>query len=431
MALSFPIAEQLLDNGLRVFVVEDRAVPTVAVNLWYNVGSRNEVLGKTGFAHLFEHVMFQGSANVASNEHMALMNAVGADLNATTSFDRTNYFEAVPTGALELALWLEADRMSGLLESLSQENLDNQRDVVKNERRERYDNQPYGTSWEHLFSLTFPLGHPYHHMPIGSMEDLQAASMEDVTEFFTTYYHPGNAVLTLVGDVDPETGFDLAKQYFGWIPTKPTIPPARDGSIAPMNEPVRRELREQVPAEAYYSMYRAPADGTPEADALDLACTILGGHDSSRLMQRLVREEQLAQHAGGGLQRLIGGTSAVSLMARARSGASLERLERAVLEVVAAFAADGPTEEELEIAKAKLERDFLDETATCAGLADLVSQTATQFGDVQHLNRTVDRINAVTAEQVQAAAATWLDPNNRAVLTYHLEATTSHPGSAS
>ena len=419
--MSWQIAEQRLDNGLRVLVVEDRAVPTVAVNLWYNVGSRNEAPGKTGFAHLFEHVMFQGSANVPSGDHMALLDAVGAELNATTSFDRTNYFEAVPTGAVELALWLEADRMSGLLEALSQENLDNQRDVVRNERRQRYDNQPYGTSWEHLFSMAFPEGHPYHHMPIGSMEDLAAASLDDVTEFFTTYYHPGNAVLTMVGDLDAETGFALAKNYFGWIPAKPSIPPARDGRVGPMAEPVRRELREPVPAEAVYSMYRAPADGTSECEALDVACMVLGGSDSSRLQQRLVRTDQLAQDVGVGLNRLIGGVSAVSMMAMARSSASLEEIESALLEEVARLAEEGPTEDELEIAKAKLERSFLDETSTCAGLADLVSATATLFGDVAHLNGTVDRINAVTANQVQEAARTWLAPTNRAVLTYHLE----------
>jgi len=421
MALSFPIVEHRLDNGLRVFVVEDRTVPTVAVNLWYNVGSRNEAAGKTGFAHLFEHVMFQGSANVPSGDHMALMNAVGADLNATTSFDRTNYFEAVPTGALELALWLEADRMSGLLEALSQENLDNQRDVVKNERRQRYDNQPYGTNWEHLFSMLFPEGHPYHHMPIGSMEHLEAASLADVTEFFTTYYHPGNAVLTLVGDVDPETAFTLAKQYFGWIAVKPAIPSAKDGTVGPMTEAVRRELREAVPAEAIFSLYRAPADGTPECEAIDVACLILGGHDSSRLQQRLVRTDQLAQSVGAGVNRLIGGVSAVSVMSMARSGASLEQLEAALLEEIALLAAEGPSDDELEIAKAKLERSFLDQTGSCSGLADLVSQSATQFGDAEHLNGTVDRINAVTAAQVQAAAATWLVPTNRAVLTYHLD----------
>jgi len=420
VAVTFPIVEHTLDNGLRVFVVENRTVPTVAVNLWYNVGSRNEEPGKTGFAHLFEHMMFQGSANVASGEHMALMNGVGASLNATTSTDRTNYFEVVPTGALELALWLEADRMSGLLAALSQDNLDNQRDVVKNERRERMDNQPYGTAAEHLFAMIFPEGHPYHHMPIGSMEHLTDASLEDVGSFFTTYYHPGNAVLTLVGDVDAQSGFDLAKQYFGWIESKPAIPPARDGSLAPMAEPVRRELRERVPAEAYHAVYRVPADGTPEIEALDVACTILGGSDSSRLMQRLVRTEQLAQQAGMGLQRLIGGIGVVYSSATARSGAPLEAVERIMLEEIASLAADGPSDIELAVAKATMERGFLDQTSTCGGLADLVSQSATLFGDALRLNGTVDRIRAVTADQVRDTVRTWLAPENRAVLSYHL-----------
>ncbi len=422
MSVRFPIVEDRLDNGLRVFVVEDRTAPIVAVNLWYDVGSRNEQLGKTGFAHLFEHVMFQGSANVASGEHMAIMNSVGGDLNATTSFDRTNYFETVPSGALEVALWLEADRMSGLLEALSQENLDNQRDVVKNERRQRYDNVPYGTAWEHLFAMAYPEGHPYHHMPIGSMEDLSAASLDDVRSFFMTYYHPGNAVLTLVGDVDPATGFDLAKQYFGWIGSKPAIPPAKDGTIGPLTQPVRRELREPVPAEAYYAGYRAPAEGTDEIEAFEVACLLLGGLSSSRFAQRVVREEQLAQMAHCGINRLIGGTSLAFVIARARTGASLARLEEVLLEETARLVADGPSDDELEIAKATLERRFLDATNTCAGLADAVSETATLHGDVEHLNRTLDRINAVTAAQVREVAARWLQPENRVVLTYHLDA---------
>jgi predicted Zn-dependent peptidase len=260
-------------------------------------------------------------------------------------------------------------------------------------------------------------------MPIGSMEDLSAASLQDVTEFFTTYYHPGNAVLTMVGDVDPDTAFALAKEYFGWIPAMPAIPPAKDGTIAPMTEPVRRELREQVPAEAYYSMFRAPADGTAEVEALEIALTVLCGTDSSRLTQRLVRDEQLAQYVMGGVNRLIGGTSAAIVSARARTGAGLDQIEAVILEETARLAEQGPTDEELEVAKARLERQFLDQTATCSGLADLISQSATLFGDPQHLNETVDRINAVTAAQVREAAATWLAPGNRAVLTYVLDNT--------
>jgi predicted Zn-dependent peptidase len=300
---------------------------------------------------------------------------------------------------------------------------------VKNERRQRYDNVPYGTSWEHLFAMTFPEGHPYHHMPIGSMEDLEAASLEDVRAFFTTYYHPGNAVLTLVGDVDAQTGSTLAKQYFGWIAPQPVIPTPKDGTVPPLTAPVRRELRESVPAEAYYAMHRAPQDGTPELDALEVAATVLGGTDSSRLTQRLVRADQTAQQVGVGVQRLIGGASTVYVIAHARSGASLDDLEAGLLDEVALLAGDGPTEEELEIAKAALERRFLDQTSTCAGLADLVSETATLFGDVQQLNGKVDRINAVTAADVRAAVATWMAPQSRAVLTYRIDPTPSASGS--
>ena len=201
MPLTYPIAEQTLDNGLRVVVSSDRAVPIVAVNLWYDVGSRHEPPGLTGFAHLFEHLMFQGSRNVASGQHFSLLETAGASLNASTFFDRTNYFESLPSGGLDLALWLEADRMGYLLDAVNQENLDNQRDVVKEEKRQSYDNRPYGDSYERLVRLAFPADHPYAHMTIGSMADLDAASVEDVHAFFRKYYGPNNAVLTIVGDV--------------------------------------------------------------------------------------------------------------------------------------------------------------------------------------------------------------------------------------
>jgi len=196
-------SDQRLDNGLRVVIAEDHLAPVVAVNLWYDVGSKHEVAGKTGFAHLFEHVMFQGSRHVAKAEHIALVQAAGGTMNGSTWLDRTNYFETLPSNQLELALWLEADRMATLLDALSQENLDNQREVVKNEKRWSYDNRPYGSWYEKIQGHLYPPEHPYHHTTIGSMEDLDAASVEDVSAFFRTYYAPNNAVLTVVGDVDP------------------------------------------------------------------------------------------------------------------------------------------------------------------------------------------------------------------------------------
>src|SRR5215207_3760533 len=214
MTLGYPIVQHTLANGLRVISSPDHIAPSVALNLWYDVGSRDEEEGRTGFAHLFEHVMFQGSANVASGQHIALLQAAGAVVNATTWFDRTNYFETLPTGGLDLALWLEADRMGTLLDALTQENLDNQREVVKEERRQRYDNVPYGDAMELLNALTFPPDHPYGHTTIGSMDDLNAATLADVQAFFRTHYRPSNAVLSLVGDVTAEEALARAERYF-------------------------------------------------------------------------------------------------------------------------------------------------------------------------------------------------------------------------
>ena len=216
-SIAYPIVERTLPNGLRVIVSEDHAVPNVAVNLWVGVGSRHEARGRTGLAHLFEHLMFQGSRNVASGEHFSALMNEGARLNATTWFDRTNYFETIPVGALDLALWLEADRHGYLLDAVTQENLDNQRDVVKEEKRQRYDNVPYGQALIDIYATVFPEDHPYHHPTIGSMEDLDAATLEDVHAFYRAHYGPNNTVLTLVGDLTPEQGFAAAEQYFGGL----------------------------------------------------------------------------------------------------------------------------------------------------------------------------------------------------------------------
>ena len=223
--------DERLPNGLRLIVAEDHLAPVVAVNLWYNVGSKHEVEGKTGFAHLFEHVMFQGSANVGKAEHMALVQAAGGTLNGTTWLDRTNYYETMPSHQLELAIWLEADRMGTLLEALTQENLDNQRDVVKNEKRWSYDNRPYGTWNEKLLGHLFPAEHPYHHPTIGSMADLDAASLDDVRAFFATWYAPNNAVMSVAGDCERAQVRAWADRYFGPIPANPSIPPLPDMTL--------------------------------------------------------------------------------------------------------------------------------------------------------------------------------------------------------
>mgnify|MGYP001029986632 CR=1 FL=1 len=418
LELGYPLIERTLPNGLRVIVSPDHAVPVVAVNLWYDVGSRDEVDGESGFAHLFEHLMFQGSANVASGDHLGAMQAAGASVNATTFFDRTNYFEAVPTGALDLALWLEADRMATLPAALSQENLDNQREVVKEEKRQRYDNVPYGDVFEHALALTFPPGHPYAHTVIGSMADLDAATTETATRFFRSFYQPGNCVLTLVGDVEPEDAFARVEHYFGGIPA--AVRPSREESVAlpPLVGVPRRTVTQPVPEGAVYLTWRLPARGTRAFDACDIALDILGGGQTSRLYRRLVHSEQLSSGAGAAALGLIGGTSFAYAYARALEGTPLPQLESAVVSEVERFLAEGPTDEELGRSRVQFEREWLSQLARVESRADLFSCYATLHGSPDLVNSRVAEFCSITAEEVRDAARAWLAPDARAVLTY-------------
>ena len=278
-----PIERHVLDNGLRIVLSRDPRAPLVAVNLWYDVGSRHEKAGKTGFAHLFEHMMFQGSANVEKGQHFSLVQAAGGTLNASTWLDRTNYFETLPSHQLDLALWLEADRIETLLDALDQENLDNQRDVVKNEKRQSYDNRPYGSFYEKLMGTVFPPEHPYHHTPIGSMEDLDAATLEDVIGFFRAWYAPNNAVLSIVGDIDEDAAHAAVERYFGAIPANAHIvqpaPPPIELSIGGER---RETVAEAVPLTRIHFGFRTPAFGSTEIDALEVASQILAGGKGSR-----------------------------------------------------------------------------------------------------------------------------------------------------
>ncbi|MEU6342042.1 pitrilysin family protein [Streptomyces sp. NPDC046977] len=421
--------EHRLANGLRVVLSEDHLTPVAAVCLWYDVGSRHEVKGRTGLAHLFEHLMFQGSANVKGNGHFELVQAAGGSLNGTTSFERTNYFETMPAHQLELALWLEADRMGSLLSALDQESLDNQRDVVKNERRQRYDNVPYGTAFERLTGMAYPDGHPYHHTPIGSMADLDAASLEDARAFFRTYYAPNNAVLAVVGDIDPEQTLAWAEKYFGTIASHDGKPAPRDGSLpGVIGGQLREVVEEDVPSRALMAAYRLPKDGTREADAADLALTILGGGESSRLHNRLVRRDRSAVAAGFGLLRLSGAPSLGWLDVKTSSGVEVPAIEAAVDEELARFAEEGPTPEEMERAQAQLEREWLDRLATVGGRADELCRYSVLFGDPQLALTAVKRVLEVTADEVRAIAAATLRPDNRAVLVYEPTGSAAAPG---
>ncbi|WP_369266829.1 M16 family metallopeptidase [Streptomyces harbinensis] len=411
--------EHKLANGLRVVLSEDRLTPVAAVCLWYDVGSRHEVPGRTGLAHLFEHLMFQGSAQVKGNGHFELVQGAGGSLNGTTSFERTNYFETMPAHQVELALWLEADRMGTLLTALDEESMENQRDVVKNERRQRYDNVPYGTAFERLVAKIYPEGHPYHHTPIGSMADLDAASLEDAREFFRTYYAPGNAVLAVVGDIDSAQTLAWIEKYFGSIPPHDGKQPPRDGALdGIIGTELRETLHEDVPSRALMAAYRLPQDGTRAADAADLALTALGGGESSRLHNRLVRRDRTAVAASFGMMRLAGAPSLGWLDVKTSGEARIPEIEAAVEEELTRFAQEGPTPEEMERAQAQLEREWLDRLATVGGRADELCKYAVLFGDPQLALTAVRRILEITPQEVREVAAAWLRRDNRGVLVY-------------
>jgi predicted Zn-dependent peptidase len=423
--------EHRLGNGLRLVLSEDHLNPVAAICLWYDVGSRHEVRGRTGLAHLFEHLMFQGSAQVEGNGHFELVQGAGGSLNGTTSFERTNYFETMPAHQLELALWLEADRMGSLLAALGEESLQNQRDVVKNERRQRYDNVPYGTAFERMIALAYPEGHPYHHTPIGSMADLDAVTLDDARAFFRANYAPDNAVLAVVGDIDPEQTRRWAEKYFGSIPSSDGKVPPRDGALPDIiGAEYREEIREEVPARALMAAYRMPPDGTRDCDAAELALTVLGEGMASRLYNRLVRRDRTAVTASVGLMRLAGAPSLGWLDVKASSGAGIPQIEAVIDEELARLRAEAPGAEEMERAQALVEREWLDRLGTVAGRADELCRHALLFGDPQLAFTAVNRLLDVTAEQVRAVAAARLRPDNRVVLAYEPVTSEDTPGPA-
>jgi predicted Zn-dependent peptidase len=416
---TIPFIDERLPNGLRLIIAEDHLAPVVAVNLWYNVGSKHEVPGKTGFAHHFEHVMFQGSAHVSKAEHIGLIQSVGGTMNGTTWLDRTNYFETVPSHQLELALWLEADRMGTLLDALSQENLDNQREVVKNEKRWSYDNRPYGSWNEKLQEHLFPPAHPYHHTTIGSMDDLNAASVEDVSEFFRTYYAPNNAVLSIVGDVDPAAVRGWVERYFGGIPANPAIPPLGDLSLPErLGEERRETVIDKVPLPRVYVAYRAPVYGDPRLDALDIAAQVLAGGKGSRLHRRLVRDERIAQDVALFTLGFTGGASICAGWATVRPGVEVKRVEAALHEELDRIGREPVSADELERARALIESDELSALGRVEERADRLSMYATLFDDPDLINRMLPRYLAVTADDIGAVSASVFRADNRVVLRY-------------
>lgn len=418
MPLDFEIHHRTLDNGLQVVVAPDPSVPIVAVNLWVGVGSRHEQPGRTGLAHLFEHLMFQGSRNVAEGEHMQVLMGNGGRLNATTWFDRTNYFETVPTGVLELALWLEADRHGHLLDAVTQENLDNQRDVVKEEKQQRYDDRPYGHALQDVYEHLFPQGHPYHHSTIGSMADLDAATLDDVHAFFASHYGPNNTAITLVGDVTAQQGFDLVERYFGGLPRVEIAPTPPCPALEPLDEPVRFERVGDVPEDRLYLAFRLPADHRPEFDAADAAFEVLCGLATSRLYRTAVRRDELATSISRSVMGLVGGNSIGMLIAEPADGHTVEEVEDAICAELERLAVDPPTDAELDALRADLERTWLQSLSQHDERADLICQYTLLYDDPQYVNTYLDGIRALTADQIRAAAQRWLQPRSRVAIVH-------------
>ena len=400
--------EYTLGNGLRLIVHEDDKAPIVAVNLWYHVGSKNEKPGKTGFAHLFEHLMFNGSENY-DDEYFVPFERVGATgMNGTTYFDRTNYFQTVPKTALDLALWMESDRMGHLLGAVTQDKLDEQRGVVQNEKRQG-DNQPYGKVQYHILDGLFPEGHPYSWSTIGSMEDLDAATLEDVHDWFRTWYGPNNAVLVIAGDVDAAEVRAKVEKYFGDIPPGPSLSKMRRWTVR-LGEAKREIIEDKVPQARVYKVWGGPEFRAQDADLLQLADGVLTSGKNSRLYQRLVYEDQLATDVGAyQFAGDIGGY--YMIQASAQPGGDLAAVEAAIDEELTRFLADGPTARELERVRTQLVSGVVRGMETIGGFgskSDVLAQNAVYAGDPAFYKVSLQRLEEATPESVRRAADRWL-----------------------
>jgi len=405
-----------LENGLDVLLHEDHDCPIVAINVWYHVGSKNEQPGHTGFAHLFEHLMFEGSAHHDHGYFRPLQGA-GASLNGSTNADRTNYWEVVPTGALELGLWMESDRMGYLLPALTEAKFSNQRAVVLNERRQNYENRPYGLSAMAIVAALFPPDHPYHWTTIGEVADLNAVRLDEVHAFFSRYYRPSNASIALAGDINPEQALALVRSYFEEIPGGEKIEPVR--AQASLDGEVRLRLEDRVELPRLYLAWLSPAmfaDG--DAD-LDLAADLLANGKTSRLYRRLVFEERIATDVSASQNsREIGGY--LQLAASAAPGHTLGELERVILEEIEGLAANGPTADEIDRGRVQAEAQFVFRLQTVGGFggkSDQLNAYNVFLGDPSYFDRDLQRYYAVTPQSLQQTVRRYLDPSRRVTLS--------------
>ncbi len=398
----------VLDNGLTLIVHEDHKAPIVAVNIWYHVGSKNEKEGKTGFAHLFEHLMFNGSEN-NKEDYFQVMERIGAtDLNGTTNNDRTNYFENVPTSALDLALWMESDRMGHLLGAITQQILDEQRGVVQNEKRQGED-QPYGKVWDLITKSTYPKGHPYSWTVIGSMEDLNAASLDDVKEWFKTYYGPSNAVIVLAGDIDPQTALEKVKKYFGDIPPGPPI--AKYESWVPkMTGSHRQLMQDRVPQARIFKVWNVPQWGTKESMLLNLFSDVLASGKTSRLYKRLVYDEQIATNVSSYIDdNEISGQFYIDVTIK--PGEDLSKAEKMIDEEFTKLLANGPTENEMQRIKTQYFAGFIrgiERIGGFGGKSDILASNMTYGGNPDYYKTVLKYVNDATAKEITETAKKWL-----------------------
>ena len=409
------VEKYALPNGMEVILHPKRGLPMVAVNLWYHVGPANEAAGRTGFAHLFEHMMFQSSKHVGEDQYIAMLQAAGAsDVNGTTSFDRTNYYATVPANQVELVLWLESDRMGYLLDKLDESVLANQQDVVRNERRQSREGPPYGMAEEAVYQSLFPKGHPYYGVIIGSHEDIQAAKLEDVRQFFREYYAPNNATLTLVGDFDPAEVKKQIARYFGTFRRGPAVK-ALNVEASKITSERRKVVQARVQLPRVYMSWLTPAlykAGDAEAD---FAAQILGGGRSSRLYKRLVYERQIAQDVSA-IQSSLQLQSVFEIEATARPGHTAEELEKAIEEELAAMRARPPDAVEMDRARNTIETSIIGSLESIGGLADRLNAYNHHTGTPDYLQKDMERYRAVTPAAVQAFAKEYLAANARVVV---------------
>ena len=416
--MEIPYTHKRLDNGLDVIVHEDRGCPIVAVNVWYHVGSKDEKPGRTGFAHLFEHLMFEGSQHYDRGYFHPLQEA-GAALNGSTNADRTNYWEVVPGNALDLALWMESDRMGYLLPALTDAKFSNQREVVLNERRQNYENRPYGLAGMAIVSALYPESHPYHWLTIGAADDIRAAHIDDVRAFFQRYYHPANASLTMAGDIDTEMGILLADEYFSEIPAGEKPGPVAVTAPVPPAADIKLVLEDRVELPRLYMAWHSPAlfaDGDAE---LDLVAEVLSSGKTSRLYRALVYEQRIATEvAASQNSRELG--SFFQIVATAAPGRTLAEVERAIVKEVSALLERGPTGPELERCLAQAESHFLFRLQTVGGFggkSDQLNAYNTFLGDPGYFAKDLDRYRTATAERLRLAAVKHLNPAARIVLS--------------